>query len=257
MKQLLFPAFNIKFLLFLTILNLTINSIFAFSFNIPEPVFNLSKNQTPKRYCYIVNNKNELAAIEIQAISRIQDINGQETNETAKEKFLIAPSQLLLQPGEEKVISIFWRGQSTLKKEAAYRIVASELPVKFYDQNNTATNSQGAKINVLLKYATAIYVKPEGSKSDIIVESAIPVTENKKQKLVVTLANQGTAHEVIRECGLVLTTPDKNKKVTIKPDLLKGNRNMLAGDRLKISLAWPQELPFSKINAQVFFKTIL
>ena len=69
---------------------------------------------------------------------------------------------------------------------------------------------------------------------------------SKKKSLVVTVANRGTAHALIRQARLELAAGGTT--VELKGEALKSleGENVLAASKRRFELAWPEKLPRAK-----------
>jgi fimbrial chaperone protein len=78
----------------------------------------------------IENNSSEPASVQIRITTREVDINGVEQNQDNEKNFRIYPAQMVLKPHSKRSVRVQWVGDSKLKEEKAYRIIAEQLPIK-------------------------------------------------------------------------------------------------------------------------------
>ena len=186
------------------------------------------------------NTTGEKIAVQISMAKRVLDVEGKETNPEADDEFIVYPPQLILAPNEKRTVRLTWAGQTELKQELAYRIIAEQMPV----DTEKKPKSKNASIRMLLRYLGAVYITPKDSKPLLSVLEAKRVENSKSgATLSLTVENRGTAHYVVK--ALKLTITSGNKTAVLTPEQLKPvlGQNILAGAKRRFTLAWPQSLP--------------
>lgn len=239
---------------------------YAFSFQPSVVEFTLADAQLSKIFT-VDNTGSTKVGVQISAHSRIQDENGKE-NLPATAHFSIFPKQLILAPGESKTVRVTYVGPKSVAKEAAYRVIAEQLPLDL----KAMEPAQGTRLKFLIKYQTSVYVVPAGAKSKIVIESARAVvekpsdrkpkdktidakkladkkTDDKKpndKKLELVFRNDGDAHRILSGAKVVLRS-SKQEKVSfpLPGDLNKQLEtvNVLAGTKRRVLLPWPADIP--------------
>ncbi|MCM2282383.1 MAG: fimbria/pilus periplasmic chaperone [Bdellovibrionaceae bacterium] len=209
----------------------------AFAFQPSVTEFTLADSQLSKTFT-VDNTNDSKVAVQISAHARIAAEDGQE--ELPKtDHFSIFPKQLILGPGESKTVRVTYTGPKTISKEAAYRIVAEQLPVDLKSMEPTA----GTKLKFLIKYQTSAYVVPPRAKAKLVVESVRSVLSEKKEKqLELVFRNDGDAHRILTGARVHLTS----SKAAHKPFPITGEFakpldtvNILAGAKRRVLLPWP------------------
>ena len=205
-------------LLFIVIcfIGLAVTPISAFSIELLEDTCFLDK--PGKAINGVISNKDDkMLAVELYAKTRTQSLDGTEFNEDAADTFLIVPSQILLQPGDQQVFSIIWQGEAKVDYELAYRLMVEEISIHKEELKLEPGQERAAKVYFLRKFARAIYVAPPEALPNIIIERATP-TKNAQGKQVLDLvfANIGTKHQIIRNVELLLK-PKDNLSALINP----------------------------------------
>lgn len=215
----------------------------------------------------IENAQRERIAVEIQLFKRSSDESGKEVRE-ATDEFNVYPDQLQLEPGEKRNVNVTWIGGAIADKERAFRLVASQLPVKLNAENKQLG---GAKVDLrfVIQYVASLYVRKNGQEPRLKVASIEKATEKANgkvsassggEKAVVTIVNEGTAHQVIREASLNLWVEKdskRTKEITVGSSQLKELEldNLLAGESRKIEFTLPKELRASeKIQGEIKLK---
>ena len=77
----------------------------------------------------IVNDSDSLIAIEIQAMRRYIDIDGEEYTEEAPQYFSIQPAKMIIMPDSTQLVRVQYRGPSTVTKELSFRIISEQIPM--------------------------------------------------------------------------------------------------------------------------------
>jgi len=200
----------------------------------------------------VTNTGQKSVAIQIRMVKRMMDLDGKENNTVADDDFIVYPPQMLVKAGERQTVRVTWVGNATSSQELAYRIVAEQLPVDLKEIRQTQGDTTVA-IKVLFAYQGSVYITPPNVAPKLVLESAIcEPSKSKDSELVLTFANQGTAHALLTNLKLNLTPSENNSKpVTLIPKQLKGvsGENILAGSKRRFSLPCPSGLSNRKLTA--------
>jgi fimbrial chaperone protein len=193
------------------------------------------------------NELDEQVAVTVEMAVREVDVDGNETNKSTDD-FVVFPPQFMLGPKKVQVVRMQWVGDQAPKQELAYRIVAEQSPVR------VARSTPGASISLAVRYIGSIYVVPRGVYPKIEVESAAAAAgPDGKPRLHLVLVNEGTSHAIIDEPSLKLSAGDKS--VTLTGDAVKpvAGENILAGQKRRFVMAWPEGLTVGPVQAQIAF----
>jgi len=197
------------------------------------------------------NAADESVPVQISIVVRKMDLDGKETYTPADDDFAVYPPQAVVAPKQSQAVRVGYLGRADLKEEAAYRIIAEQLPV-----NLSREQGAGGRVNLVLRYLGTIYVVPKGVKPDVVLESvSAEPDQDGKRKLVVVLHNRGNAHTLLGrpQLEVTVTSPEGAAlpPVRLEGDLLKGltNENMLAGHKRRFVLPWPETLPAGSVKA--------
>ncbi len=234
----------------------------AFAFTFGPSQLELSPNESqPTRTFTAENPGDQRIAIQLSVHSRFVNEDGEEQL-PATSDFTIFPHQLILKPKESRVVRITYVGPKKLIREVAYRVVAEQMPVDLKAKEIQA----GARLKFLIKYQTSVYVRPEGAKPQLKVESVRALEkEGKDRELELVVMNDGLAHKILAGAVLrMVATPQSNDTSTPSspssstPRVLSGATvkpletvNVLAGSRRRILLPWPKDLPVHEYKAQL------
>lgn len=201
------------------------------------------------RTFFVTNTDNAVAAVEISVKTREHGLRGEETNKPADDEFVIFPSQVILQPGEEKVITMIYVGDTTLTTEKAYRVVIEQLPINVYSkqQKDGSTNT----IAVITKISKSIYVTPAGAKPELAMTKVELLDDG---NVGVVVKNTGTAHRLIEKGTVTFLDASGNRmqNVELTVEALGNGRNILAGEERQLIISKPEmiHLETSKIQIQ-------
>ncbi|MGZ6452425.1 MAG: fimbria/pilus periplasmic chaperone [Bdellovibrio sp.] len=225
----------------------------AYAFEFTPSVMNFEPQSRGATQKYNVYNTSDIAtAVEISAVSRLIDENGNETLSPTKD-FTIYPQLLTLKAGETRVVKVTYIGDPNLKTEKAYRIIAEQLSVNL--KKKEERKDKNLSINFLMKYETSAYVTLETLKPKISVSSISASQGQQKEKMLeVVIENNGTAHQIFKNWSLNLKTTDQ--MITLSKNQIKGQSefNLLPGNKIKIHFQWPANLKTLPSSAECKFK---
>lgn len=209
-------------------------------------------------YLYtITNSENRVIPIDISIHKFSKDIEGNPIQgEEVHDEFVIYPAQFILKKGQERSIQVRWVGKQDIEVEQSYTILCKEIALPEKKKEETGFS---ASLNILMNYAGRLYVKPEESKSDIVIESiGAPLNENGEQELEIVCKNNGNLHgKLIHATFLIRQGAKKEDSGNVKPLILTMNEltgmssSILAKTKRRFSLLWPEGLPLGQINVEL------
>lgn len=199
----------------------------------------------------IENPGDEKLPVQLEAFARSADSKGVEVRKKT-EDFIIYPEQLVLLPKEKRNVRVTWVGDLRDGNEKAYRIVASQLPVDFRQENSAPKKATSVNLKVLFQYVASAYVTPKGAIAQV------QMTEVKKvapKKIAVTFQNTGSAHKVLIFNSLKIKAGDKS---FMEISTHKGieSVNLLPGDKVTVDIETVDEVPSQKLTAEIVFKDL-
>lgn len=188
----------------------------------------------------VENNTNERASVQIRIMTREVDVDGGEKNTDVEKDFSIYPAQMVLEPHAKRSVRVQWVGDTRLKEEKAYRIIAEQLPV-----NLDKEKPKNSAVKFLVSYRGALFVTPPGLAQNVTLDfSGTTQDVAGKKTLEIVLHNRGTQHALLRNLKLDIKD-DKNNTVRLAGEnQLKGitGESILAKHRRQFVIPWPQEL---------------
>lgn len=176
------------------------------------------KDKTNSTLFYLENDSDQPIAVTASVLKREINADGVETNQKTEGEITVYPSQLIIPPNEKRSVKVTWVGRVVPTSEAAYRLVAEQLPIEL-DKNK----KQKASIKVLLRYVAALYVEPESFSSEVSLKKM----EMDEKSIAFFVANTGKKHQVLANLTLQVTG---KKSFSIGSDELKNmsGENVLA-----------------------------
>jgi fimbrial chaperone protein len=218
---------------------------FAQAFRLSPMVLNFSPQGTKSTQVLLLENQGtEKVPIQMEAFARTVDKKGEEVR-TKTEDFVIYPEQVVLLPGEKRNVRITFSGEVKNGDEQAYRIIASQLPVKFSEK--TAKTGQNVNLNFLLQYVASAYVVPPGVRAQVKVKE---VKKINAKSISLHLVNEGNAHRVLLAKNLSIYSGDK---LLFQMNTVKEleNINLLPKTEKTITIAVPKEVPAENLRAEL------
>ena len=170
----------------------------------------------------VENESKEKIAVKIQAFVRSIDKKGKETMVPTKD-FKIYPDQVTLSASDSRAVRIIYQGAKVLEQELSYRIVASQLPVAFKeDQKKTG-------IKFLFQFVASVYVTSDKFSPKIEVESATNVS---KDSVRLKIVNKGQKHVLLKDVNAELKD-SAGKILKLGPENISNweSENLLSGTR--------------------------
>lgn len=183
----------------------------------------------------IVNDSDSPIAIEVRAVKRSIDIDGNEYNEDVPQYFSIQPSRMIIKPDSTQLVRVQYRGPQTVTKELSFRIISEQIPMP------VSASSEGAAqmISFLFVYSTSAYVKPS-----VVVENVTGTASlNDEGKLEIILENTGSVHQMLNELSITVSGDNGGSYVLTEEELTPvTGQNLLTDSRLRTVIEVPEEL---------------
>lgn len=183
--------------------------------------------------------------VQITIVKREPDESGNEKHEETAdigEMFQIFPSQLILNPKEQRTVRVTYVGDPKIKRELAFRVIAEEFPINVTDDQKVKKKAV-ASIAIATKYVGSLYVTPTGSKPDLSIEATMNTATAGKKELVLVMENKGTEHIILKNAKYKAVTAKKDYDLPKETVEAIGPQNILAGRVRKIVVPWPSNVP--------------
>jgi fimbrial chaperone protein len=194
------------------------------------------------------------AAVEITVLKRSTTLDGEEVRESAVDEFVVFPEQMVLMPGESQLIRIQWLGQEQLTQELAYRVIAEELPVDFAGEQKQVVGT-GPTVHLLMRYEGMLYIQPPLTRAHVELASSRVVDHEGEKHLELVLVNSGNMHVVIDEPRVSIARQDGAVDLQETEVHQKLKVNMLAGEKRRFLLRWPDGLDADELDVQFYYKS--
>lgn len=214
----------------------------AFAFRlIPIEMEFATAGRGATRVFRVENDRSDPAAIEIRMMARAMETDGADRLTPADDDFAVYPAQIVLMPGESRSVRVQYVGKPGLSSEAAFRLVAEQLPV---DLGGEA--AQGGQVRLLVRYVASVYVVPDGAKPDLRVVGAARATADGRPVLEIVVENRGTSRQILGDPVVEVSgeVSGVRRSVTLTGAQLEGlaGENVLAAARRRFLLPWPEDL---------------
>jgi fimbrial chaperone protein len=194
------------------------------------------------------------AAVEITVLKRSTTLDGEEVRESAVDEFVVFPEQMVLMPGESQLIRIQWLGKTQLTSELAYRVIAEELPVDFAGEQEKAVGT-GPAIHLLMRYEGMLYIQPPRTRAHVELVSSRIVDHEGEKHLELVLVNSGNMHVIIDDPRVSIAQQDGAVDLPETEVQQKLKVNMLASERRRFLLRWPDGLDPNELDVQFYYKS--
>jgi len=192
-----------------------------------------------KQSVRVSNESNQPIAVQFSVTTR-QQINNKEVRKPADKDFMIYPPQTIIPANSTQRVRVEWLGSGKLPREQAYRLIAEQVYVSLEEKNTTG-------VKMLMTLVGALYVQPNGTKSNLSVKSV----QRQGNKLAITVANTGNKHQLMRYATLILRNGGQTIQLKGKQILgLEGN-NVLGGSTKRFFIPLPKNFRDGAWKAEI------
>ena len=184
----------------------------------------------------IVNDSDSPIAIEVRAVKRSIDIDGNEYTEDASPYFTIQPAKMIIRPQSTQLVRVQYRGPRVLPRELSFRIIAEQIA---YSQGAQAEAEGSQMISFLFVYSTSAYVKPSVITQSISSEAYI----NDEGRLEVMIHNTGSVHQLLNNIAITVSSAEGDSYQFTEADLesITGS-NLLTDSSRRVVIDVPEIL---------------
>ena len=223
-----------RILLFLILFAVTVFTAGAYQLSPLNVTYDPTGAGCAKVYT-IVNDSDSPIAIEVSAVKRSIDIDGNEYNEEVPQYFSIQPNKMIIRPDSTQLVRVQYRGPSTVTKELSFRIVSEQIPMP----SGASDQEAGQMISFLFVYSTSAYVRPSR-----VVESVTGTASvNDEGKLEIVLENTGSVHQMLNSLAITVTGDNGAQYVLTEGELEPvTGQNLLTDSKLRTVIEVPEEL---------------
>lgn len=207
-------------------------SVWSFSFTPMTTTIRPSGSEAIMTF-KVTNESDQQIAVAVRVATRVIAPDGTEKNEAADKSFLVFPARIVLKPNSSQNVKVQYRGSPSLQSEAAYRVIAEQLPVDF-------SKSTTSGVNILLTYVAALYVSPKNVEAKLVVSAAAGMEKNGARGLMVTVKNVGTRHALLSNPKLSVKTGSVAAAQEISGEAMSAidGQNILAQSERTFFVPW-------------------
>ena len=224
-----------KVFAFMLVLTLLPMSLMAYQLSPLNATYDPTGAGSAKVYT-IVNDSDSPIAIEVSAMKRSIDIDGNEYTEDASPYFTIQPAKMIIKPQSTQLVRVQYRGPRALPRELSFRIIAEQIA---YSQGAQAAQDGSQMISFLFVYSTSAYVKPSVITESISSEAYI----NDEGRLEVMIHNTGSVHQLLNDIAITVTSSEGDSYAFTESDLesITGS-NLLTDSSRRVIIDVPEIL---------------
>ncbi|BDI61942.1 hypothetical protein MACH05_25020 [Qipengyuania nanhaisediminis] len=196
----------------------------------------------------ITNTHQVPIAIEVEAFKREQRPDGTDELTLDEEDLIIFPPQMVIPPGQSQSFKVQWVGDSAPARELAYRIVTTQLPIRF---DTPEVNGRRADLAVNYRYEAALYIMPPGVEPVAeLISARTVVAEDGAKQIELEIASIGSMRAIIEQPSLEITT-SSGQSFTLDGDAVLPlvGLNILPGNTRIVRIAAPDAIGDGPITA--------
>ena len=196
----------------------------------------------------IVNDSENMIAIEASARVRRYNDDGSEDLELIADDLIIVPGQMIIPPNGEQVLNIRWTGPKTIDAEKAYRLLIEYVSID--ESKLKGIDPSGQKAGVVINYriGKSFYVKPKNTQPNISLRGVQKFTQEGAQGLRLSFENDGSEHQIAHVMNVAFTTASGEKITAVFTKTEMGNSiNFLAKSERIVIVPVPAELQGQEI----------
>lgn len=196
----------------------------------------------------ITNTHQVPIAIEVKAYKREQRPDGTDELTLDEEDLIIFPPQMVIAAGQSQTFKVQWVGDGAPERELAYRIVTTQLPIKF---DTPEVDGRSADLAVNYRYEAALYIMPPGVEplAELLSARTVMAADGTKQ-IELEIASIGSMRAIIEQPSLQVTTAS-GQALTLDGDAILPlvGLNILPGNTRVIRIAAPDGIGDGPITA--------
>ncbi|AMO72850.1 fimbrial biogenesis chaperone [Sphingorhabdus sp. M41] len=199
----------------------------------------------------ITNTHTQPIAIEVRTFKRQQNPDGTDILTAEDEDLLVTPPQMVIAPKSSQSFKVRWVGDALPEHELAYRLVTTQLPIKFKQEE---TDDVSINVNMTYRYEAALYIVPPQSTPSARLVSVAPITDEAgKTWLEARIASDGKRRAILDKASLIITPESGGEPVTLTGESAASlvNLNILVGSERIVRLPWPEAIPPGPVKGEL------
>lgn len=223
----------------------------AYEFSPIVAQFN-SKGAAATRTFTLRNTQQEPVAIQIEVFQRSADATGEETRVPEFDDFIVTPPQVVLAPGQSQAIRVQWIGDANPAAELSYRIVTTQLPIKYASEQ--ISGDVQATLQLGYKYEAAVYVAPQNVKPSASITAAAAATDAAGNRVMrLTIKSTGTRRAILETPEITVTPASGGQSVVLKGEAVSAiqMKNIITGTQRVLDIPWPSNVPYGPVTASL------
>lgn len=208
-----------------------------------EPIYSTIDSKRSKNITYSLSNPTkDPIAVQI-FVFQLVDTTHKKEYRIKTDKVSFYPTQVIINPLEEKKLRIRYNVSSLPDKEEVYRIIAKEIDVDVSDKIHTKTNKIKMHIKMRFSYEGLLFVHRKDAQAVLSTK----LVKHTKHGLVFSVHNSGTKSifPSTRTCDFVVNKIRKLNKKDLKKSMFK---RILPGQTQQFSIKHIRSIAAKKIQ---------
>jgi fimbrial chaperone protein len=191
----------------------------------------------------IVNDSDNMVAIEANALVRKYNPDGSENLETFADDLIIVPAQMIIPPNSEQVLNIRWTGPKEIEAEKAYRLLIEYVSISEDKLKGIEPDEKKAGVVINYRIAKSFYVVPKNAKPNVALTKVQQYNKDGVDVLRLSFENLGTQHQIAHVMNIQFTTStDESITVPFTKAELGSSINFLAKAKRNVDVVLPDAL---------------
>ena len=224
----------------------------AYSYDVKPIVIQLAPSGAGAAQSVVITNTHaQPIAIEVRTFKRQQNPDGTDSLTPEDDDLLVTPPQMVIAPKSSQSFKVRWVGDASPEQELAYRLVTTQLPIKFKQEE---TSDVSINVNMTYRYEAALYIVPPQSKPSARLVSVAPVTDDAGITwLEARIASDGKRRAILDKASLIITPANGGEPVTMTGESTASlvNLNILVGKERIVRLPWPDVIAPGPIKGEL------
>ena len=197
----------------------------------------------------IVNDSENMIAIEATARIRKYNPDGTEDFETVADNLIIIPGQMIVPPNGEQVLNIRWIGPKSIEAEEAFRLLIEYVSISEDKLKGIEPDEKKAGVVINYRIAKSFYVAPKNATPNVTLKRVQKYNKEGTDFLRLSFENIGTMHHIAHAVNVNFTTKSEESiPISFGKTELKSSINFLADSKRTIDVTWPQALHGKEIS---------